>query len=78
MYTNFLDTPNMKDDSVIKEDGNSISNKTEIVMVGGIASQVSGNIIMLLQETQQIDVEFYSQELSNQSISSVTISSENL
>lgn len=75
MYTNFLDTPNMKDDSVIKEDGNSISNKTEIVMVGGIASQVSGNIIMLLQETQQIDVEFYSQELSNQSISSVTISS---
>ena len=75
MYTNFLDTPNMKDDSVIKEDGNSISNKTEIVMVGGIASQVSGNIIMLLQETQQIDVEFYSQELSNQSISPVTISS---
>ena len=75
MYTNFLDTPNMKDDSVIKEDGNTISNKTEIVMVGGIASQVSGNIIMLLQETQQIDVEFYSQELSNQSISSVTISS---
>lgn len=75
MYTNFLDTPNMKDDSVIKEDGNSISNKTEIVMVGGIASQASGNIIMLLQETQQIDVEFYSQELSNQSISSVTISS---
>ena len=75
MYTNFLDPPNMKDDSVIKEDGNSISNKTEIVMVGGIASQVSGNIIMLLQETQQIDVEFYSQELSNQSISSVTISS---
>lgn len=57
MYTNFLDTPNMKDDSVIKEDGNSISNKTEVVMVGGI---------MLLQETQ---------ELSNQSISSVTISS---
>ena len=75
MYTNFLDLPNMKDDSVIKEDGNSISSKTEIVMVGGIASQVSGNIIMLLQETQQIDVEFYSQELSNQSISSVTISS---
>ena len=75
MYTNFLDTPNMKDDSVIKEDGNSISNKTEIVMVGGIVSQVSGNIIMLLQETQQTDVEFYSQELSNQSISSVTISS---
>lgn len=75
MYTNFLDPPNMKDDSVIKEDGNSISNKTEIVMVGGIASQVSGNIIMLLQETQQIDVEFYSQELSNQSISPVTISS---
>lgn len=75
MYTNFLDTPNMKDDSVIKEDGNSISNKTEIVMVGGIASQVSGNMIMLLQETQQTDVEFYSQELSNQSISSVTISS---
>lgn len=75
MYTNFLDPPNMKDDSVIKEDGNSISNKTEIVMVGGIASQVSGNIIMLLQETQQTDVEFYSQELSNQSISSVTISS---
>ena len=75
MYTNFLDIPNMKDDSVIKEDGNSISNKTEIVMVGGIASQVSGNIIILLQETQQIDVEFYSQELSNQSISSVTISS---
>ena len=75
MYTNFLDIPNMKDDSVIKEDGNSISNKTEIVMVGGIASQVSGNIIMLLQETQQTDVEFYSQELSNQSISSVTISS---
>lgn len=57
MYTNFLDPPNMKDDSVIKEDGNSISNKTEVVMVGGI---------MLLQETQ---------ELSNQSISSVTISS---
>lgn len=75
MYTNFLDPPNMKDDSVIKEDGNSISNKTEIVMVGGIVSQVSGNIIMLLQETQQTDVEFYSQELSNQSISSVTISS---
>lgn len=75
MYTNFLDTPNMKDDSVIKEDGNSISNKTEKVMVGGIASQVSGNMIMLLQETQQTDVEFYSQELSNQSISSVTISS---
>lgn len=75
MYTNFLDPPNMKDDSVIKEDGNSISNKTEIVMVGGIASQVSGNMIMLLQETQQTDVEFYSQELSNQSISSVTISS---
>lgn len=75
MYTNFLDTPNMKDDSVIKEDGNTISNKTEIVMVGGIASQVSGNMIMLLQETQQTDVEFYSQELSNQSISSVTISS---
>ena len=75
MYTNFLDPPNMKDDSVIKEDGNSISSKTEIVMVGGIASQVSGNIIMLLQETQQTDVEFYSQELSNQSISSVTISS---
>lgn len=75
MYTNFLDPPNMKDDSVIKEDGNSISSKTEIVMVGGIASQVSGSIIMLLQETQQIDVEFYSQELSNQSISSVTISS---
>lgn len=75
MYTNFLDPPNMKDDSVIKEDGNSISNKTEVVMVGGIASQVSGNIIMLLQETQQIDVEFYSQELSNQSISPVTISS---
>ena len=68
MYTNFLDPPNMKDDSVIKEDGNSISNKTEVVMVGGIASQVSGNIIMLLQETQQTDVEFYSQELSNQSI----------
>ena len=57
MYTNFLDPPNMKDDSVIKEDGNSISNKTEVVMVGGI---------ILLQETQ---------ELSNQSISSVTISS---
>lgn len=75
MYTNFLDPPNMKDDSVIKEDGNTISNKTEIVMVGGIASQVSGNMIMLLQETQQTDVEFYSQELSNQSISSVTISS---
>ena len=75
MYTNFLDPPNMKDDSVIKEDGNSISSKTEIVMVGGIASQVSGSIIMLLQETQQIDVEFYSQELSNQSISPVTISS---
>lgn len=68
MYTNFLDPPNMKDDSVIKKDGNSISNKTEVVMVGGIASQVSGNIIMLLQETQQTDVEFYSQELSNQSI----------
>ena len=66
------------DDSVIKEDDNSISNKTEIVMVGADTKQVRNNLMMMSQETQWIDIDSYSQELSNQSISSISISSQNL
>ena len=66
------------DDSVIKEDDNSISNKTEIAMVGTDTKQVSNNLMMMSQETQWIYIDSYSQELSNQSISSISISSQNL
>ena len=78
MYNYFLDPPNAKDDSVIKEDSNSESNQIEIVMVGGNTMQVSDNLMMVSQETQWIDIELYSQELSNQSISSISISPQNL
>ena len=78
MYNYFLDPPNVMDDSVIKEDDNSISNKTEIVMVGADTKQVRNNLRMMSQETQWIDIDSYSQELSNQSISSISISSQNL
>ena len=78
MYNYFLDPPNVMDDSVIKEDDNSISNKTEIVMVGADTKQVRNNLMMMSQETQWIDIDSYSQELSHQSISSISISSQNL
>ena len=78
MYNYFLDPPNVMDDSVIKEDANSILNKTEIVMVGADTKQVRNNLRMMSQETQWIDIDSYSPELSNQSISSISISSQNL
>ena len=78
MYNYFLDPPNVMDDSVIKEDDNSISNKTEIVMVGADTKQVRNNLRMMSQETQWIYIDSCSQELSNQSISSISISSQNL
>ena len=73
MYNYFLDPPNVMDDSVIKEDDNSISNKT-----GADTKQVRNNLRMMSQETQWIDIDSCSQELSNQSISSISISSQNL
>ena len=78
MYNSFLDPPNVKDDSVIKEDDKRMSNKTEIVMVCADVKQVSDNLMMISQETQWFDIDLYSQELSNQSISSISISSQNL
>ena len=77
-YNYFLDPPNMKDDSVIKEDSNSEPNKTETVIAGADTKQISDNLIMMSQETQWINIDFYSQELSNQSISSISISPQDL
>ena len=74
----FLDPPNVKNDSVIKEDDNSISSKTEIVMISADTKAISDKLMMMSQEPQWTDTDFYSQELSNQSISPISISSQNL
>ena len=68
----------MKNDSVIKEDDNSISSKTEIVMVSADTKAVSDKLMMMSHEPQWTDINFYSQDLSNQSVSSISISSQNL
>ena len=47
-------------------------------MVCADVKQVSDNLMMISQETQWFDIDLYSQELSNQSISSISISSQNL
>ena len=74
----FLDPPNVKNDSVIKEDDNSISSKTEIVMVSADTKAISDKLMIMSHEPQWTDTDFYSQELSNQSISPISISSQNL
>ena len=50
----------MKNDSVIKEDDNSIPSETEIVMVSADTKAISDKLMIMSHEPQWTDTDFYS------------------